>query len=355
MNRDGAARRIIARTLIDSPDRIGPMPLVLVLPRLLAPGIAAQPRAWELARLLVAAGAPTKTQDGIGAALAPCYGVARQIDWPLAPIRLAHFGVDPGAHYWLAATPITLVATHDDVRLAGPVRDLSADDAAALIAALATHFAGDGVAFVAPAPDEWFVRAPRTPELATRPLDVAAARTLRESQPEGRDARTWRRWQNEIQMLLAEHPVNVARAAAGRAPANGVWLAEGGVHRPPEALARPIRTWANGGIAAALAAHIGAPASPLPASLDALLAAASPDGMAIAALDDATDIEQVERAWGAPAARALARGKVDAVTLIADGAGDAAMWSARRTSAWHRLVAAFRRPDLAALLAAAHD
>lgn len=349
------ARRIIACTLIDSAKHIvSLMQLVLVLPGLLASDVGARGDAPSLARLLSAAGAPAKVDDGIGAALAPRYGVARQTDWPLAPIRLAHFGVDPGESYWLGATPVTFVATHDDIRLAGAVRDLGSDEAAALIATLAAHFAVDGLAFVAPAPDAWFVRAPAPPDLATRPLDALAGLALREAQPEGRDARTWRRWQNEIQMLLAEHPVNVARAGAGRAPANGVWLAEGGVRRRPAPLPAP-RTWADSGIAAALASHAGSPAAKLPSSLDALLRSASGDATLVAALDETIDAAHVEQAWAAPAARALARGALDRVTVIADGTGHAATWTVRATSAWQRLVATFRRPDLATLLAAARD
>jgi hypothetical protein len=156
-------------------------------------------------------------------------------------------------------------------------------------------------------------------------------------------------------MLLAEHPVNVARAGAGRAPANGVWLAEGGVRRRPAPLPAPIRTWADPGIAAALASHAGSPAAKLPSSLDALLRSASGDATLVAALDETIDAAHVEQAWAAPAARALARGAIERVTVIADGTGHAATWTVRATSAWQRLVATFRRPDLATLLAAARD
>jgi hypothetical protein len=331
------------------------MRLVLALPGLLASGVDAQRGAPRLARLLAASGVPASLDHGIGAALAPNYGVVRQTDWPLAPIRLAHLGVDPEEGYWLNATPVTLVATHDDIRFAGAVLDLGREEAAALIASLATHFAADGIAFVAPVPDAWFVRAPAAPDLATRPLDALAGRALRDAMPDGRDARTWRRWQNEIQMLLVEHPVNVARAKAGRAPANSVWLSEGGVRPPAVPLSAPIRTWANGGIAAALASHVGARASKLPESLDPLLAEARSDATLVAALDDTLDLAHVERAWAAPAARALARGTLDAVTLIGDGDGHAAMWTARRAGVWQRLAAALLSPDLAALLAAVRD
>ena len=46
--------------------------------------------------------------------------------------------------------------------------------------------------------------------------------------PRGADGGTWKRWQNEIGMLLHEHPVNVEREANGNVPVNGVWFWGGG-------------------------------------------------------------------------------------------------------------------------------
>jgi hypothetical protein len=333
------------------------MHLLLSIPGLLARDALVDARAAHLtphlARLIASAGAATKEPDGIGAALAPHYGIARGTDWPLAAIRLAALGVDPDDAYWLVADPVTLVAGHDDVHLAGAVRDLTAEEATVLIATLNAHFAVDEVEFVAPRPDAWFVRAPGTPAIATRPLDAVAGRTLRECLPEGRDAVTWRRWQNEIQMLLHEHPVNLARENAGRAPANSVWFSDGG-RRPTrgESLAR-IRTWANGGIAAALATHVGAPALPPGDELGPVLAVPNDRATLVVALEPALDVAHIDRAWAAPAWSAIARGTLDIVKLITDGAGHAAVWTAQRQSAWQKLRGALARHDLDALLAAA--
>ncbi len=89
------------------------------LPGLLAPGAERGSDAPHLARLIAAAGTPAREPDGLDAALAARYGIARNDDWPLAPIRAAALGVDTGDAYWLAADPVTLEAGHDDVRLAG--------------------------------------------------------------------------------------------------------------------------------------------------------------------------------------------------------------------------------------------
>src|SRR4030042_6952016 len=175
--RQGAAMSLLNSDRSVPPRRISQrMQLILVLPGLpeLRAGIAASVRAPALAHLLALAGAPTREGGGIAAALAARYGVARQNDWPLAPIRLAALGVDPGTAFWLAADPVTLTVGRSDVRLAGVVADLARADADALVATLNAHFAGDGLVFVAPAPDAIFVRAGTRPRLSTHPLAAAA-------------------------------------------------------------------------------------------------------------------------------------------------------------------------------------
>jgi hypothetical protein len=329
------------------------MQLVLTLPGLLAHVTGSGSPAPNLARLLAASGVPTREPDGLAAALAARYGIARQTDWPLAPLRLAGLGVDPGTAYWLAADPVTLVAGRDDVRLTGTVGDLTADEAAVLVDMLNVHFAGDGLAFVAPRPNAWFVRAPGQPAVATRPLDAVAGRSLRALLPTGADAPTWRRWQSEMQMLLHEHPVNAARERAGQVLANSVWFSCGGTRPSCGPDSKSIRTWANEGIAAALAAHAGTPAQVLPHGLGAVLAMAAKSDTIVVALDAPLDVAAVERAWAVPAWAALARGMLAAVTLIADGGGDAAAWTARRPRLWQRIAGGFVTRDLEALLAAA--
>src|SRR4029453_5152067 len=155
----------------------------------------------------------------------------------------------------LTADPVTLEAGSNDVRVAGAVRDLARDDVEALVASLNAHFAGDAIAFVAVRPDAWFVRADAPPALSTRPLPAAPGRMVRDFMLAGPDAGKWRRWQNEIEMLLHAHPVNAAREAAGKPPVNGVWLSEGGILPPSVA---GVRTFAESGIAVALAQHAGA-------------------------------------------------------------------------------------------------
>jgi hypothetical protein len=326
--------------------------LVLALPGLV-PGDGASsatlPRMPALARLLAAGGAAVYERDGVAAALAPFYGVERQSDWPFGALALAALGHDPGTAYWLAATPVMLVAGRDDVRLALVVDDLDADEAGTLIALVNAHFAADGLVFVAPTPSQWFVRAPEPQRVTTRPLEVVVGRTLRTLLPDGPDSGRWRRWQSEIQMLLHEHPLNVARDDDARPAANSVWFWGGGTLPPPTRTA--VRTFGNGSLVQALAAHVGEPAQPLPRDLDHALANAHASERVVIAFDAPIVLPAIERDWAAPAWSALARGRAASVTVIAGAEDGAVVFTVRRPSAWQRLATRVRTPDLAAQLA----
>jgi hypothetical protein len=328
------------------------MHLVLALPGLLAPGAARDRGAPHLARLIALAGAPMREPDGFDAALAARYGIRRAQDWPLAAIRAAAFGIDTGTSYWLTADPVTLEAGSNDVRVAGAVRDLGRDDVEALVASLNAHFAGDGIAFIVVRTDAWFVRADVPPALSTRPLVTVAGRMMREFMPAGPDAGKWRRWQNEIEMLLHVHRVNAAREAAGRPPVNGVWLSEGGILPPSTA---GVRTFAESGIAVALAQHSGAPAMRAPASLDAALVAAVDASTVVVALPTPLDLGLVQSAWAQPAWNALVHGRVATIAIIANNADDTRVWTAQPPGPWQRVARSLARDDLVQALAAAGE
>ena len=333
------------------------MQLTLVLPdlRTLRADKVVLANAPAFASLLATAGMPIRESGGTPAALASRYGVTRQTDWPLAAIRIAALGVDPGNAYWLAADPVTLAVGRDDIQLTAIVDDLGRADADALLSTLNAHFAADGLAFIAPQTDAFFVRVAAAPRLATQPPGAASGRSLRTLLPEGPDADAWRRWQSEIQMLLFDHPVNNERERAGRPPANSLWFSCGGTLPERPGPGPAIRTFATGGIATALAAHVGSPAHALRDCLDDCLSATDRTDLIVVALEPSLDWATVERAWTASAKDALDAGRLAAVTLLADDMGDAMVWNALRPGLWKRVAGRYARHDLAALLAANPD
>ena len=309
------------------------MRLTLAVPDLLALDRASLAAAPSLARLAHFSGPPV-TQRGTLDDLLVSRSVL-PVAPAIAPLAALGAGFDPEASWVLRADPVSLVAGRTDVVLAARIDDLDGDETRALLATLNTHFHGDGLAFHAPRPDAWFVLADVAPELATTPLSVVRG-AIFPWLPTGADAGRWRRWLSEMQMLLHEHPVNIAREAGGKVPVTGIWISDGG--RLAKGVSAPTMTMyaihnAAGDVARGLAQSSGATAFAPPPDFAAL----SMQDNATVVLDRtrAANASDLQRNWLAPAVAALERGTLDSLSLFADGQGMAAAWNAQRP-AWHR-------------------
>lgn len=301
-------------------------------------------------RSLLAHAAPAGTAaGGFWGWLCTELGIARQQDWPVAPIWARAEGIDPGTAYWLVADPVTLEVGRDNVRLAGIAPTLDAGESAALVDTLNAHFSTDGLAFFAPRPERWIARVAMPPALVTSPPDAARGRALRAFLPTGGDSPRWRRWQNEMQMLLFEHPVNQAREARDAAPVNGVWCWGGGT-MPAANSAPNLRIFTDDADVRQLATFAGATAAPIAAFAAfaaAKFSAASPT-IALASRDQPP--ESLEAWLAAPAWRAMATGNVDGLALVVSGGNDALLLDCRRPSWWRRLAGDVRSPELDELI-----
>jgi len=334
------------------------MQLSLVVPGLLdlpAHVLAAiDAEAPALSRLIASSPAPETESDGLlGAACRAC-GIERQRDWPVAP-RLAHaFGIEPAGAYWLCADPVTLVAGADDVRLSGVVDDLPLEDARALAATLNAHFERDGIEFVVGDAARWFVRAPDVQRLSTHPPEAALDAPLFEFLPRGEDAARWRRWLNESQMILFDHAVNQRRQADNSAPANSIWPWGGGTNQPPASRSRGTRIFGGGSRMRELARGSGLEPAPLPASF-AALAALVRSAPAVVWLDRLVPesamraLGPIDRAWAAPASRALDAGSLS-IEVVAGGRARAQRFEPRRATLSQRVRARFALPRGSAVL-----
>jgi len=323
------------------------MRLTLIVPGLVARSPATLADTPALARFARVADGGNVVLGGLAHAIVAAAGMPPAT--PAAPLLALGAGLDPQGDYVLAADPVTLVAGRDDVVLAGRVDDLAPADAAALIAALDAHFATDRLAFAAPRAATWFARTSSSPRLATTPIDVALHRPIFPHLPAGPDGKTWQRWQNEIQMLLFECPVNAAREARGAAPVTGLWFWGGGRRAEVPATAGAVflaDPGAAGDLVRGLALHAGHDPA-LPATFDAALTRARGAGallLALPALADDAGIAATGERWIAPAVDALARGNVATLDLLADGNGMTVRWVARRPPALARLAARWRGP-----------
>jgi len=194
--------------------------------------------------------------------------------------------------------------------------------------------------------------------LACRSARLASGRNIDAWQPEGDAARAWRGIVNELQMLWFEHPVNLAREAAGQPTLNSAWL-EG---RPGIARVRAFDAVVTADDAVAgLALSAGSEVS----ALDAM--ATADDFVRMAAIQENAEAILLDPGWwrlavtradpaawregwarlDALVARLAAAGEtVDAIVLT--GERDLLEFAPRRSDRW----ALWRRRSLAALLAA---
>lgn len=152
---------------------------------------------------------------------------------------LRRFGEESGSEHaqgktkahWLCADPVNLSFIGDHVLLdefGGDEGEIDAAEVAALIATLNEDFADLGH-FSAATPTRWYLRMERPAKALFFPLGDVVCRPVRDFLPTGGegeegDDRHWRHMLNEIQVMLHNHPVNIAREANGRRLINSLWF-----------------------------------------------------------------------------------------------------------------------------------
>ena len=146
-------------------------------------------------------------------------------DPPLGALSLLGDGGDPGAQFWLRATPVALHPDRDQLLVFGlephpPSRQLVDN----LVEAFNRHFEADGWRLEAPSVLRWYLRAPRALRVRSTPFDSVAGSSVGDALPGGEGGGTLRRLMAETEMLF--HGVtDSASAQAGGVPGvNGLWL-----------------------------------------------------------------------------------------------------------------------------------
>jgi hypothetical protein len=188
------------------------------------------------------------------------FGLQMQGDGPAAAFR----DTIGGAGQRFCADPVRLRVSGDAVVLdAVAATDLSSDDAAGLIEILNRHFAADGIAFRAIAPDQWLMDSDKPIDATTFAPELAHARSIETFLPQGSHARRLKQIGNEAQMLFHECEINNAREARGQAPINGLWLWGGARACPAVAPLPGARLFSNRQHVRGLASATGAAVAPL--------------------------------------------------------------------------------------------
>ena len=340
----------------DSFDYRMPIPLYLIAPGLLRQPNEALAGMRSMAALAAFATAPLVEENGLEAAVLRI--LCNRSDMPIAPIMALGADVDIGADYILAADPVHLIADRADVGLAQRVDDLAVDEASALADMLNAHFAADGLRFVTTRPDAWFARLPRAIDAATTPVDAVRGHGIYPFLPHGHDAVTLRGWQNEIQMLLHEHPVNAAREARNAIAVTGFWLWGGGAReqlgdapvidvvaaadRPADLLHGLARLGGGTFESLAIGETLRRIVDTRTRTSDVALVAALP------AIGDVAALRAFDMQWLGPALELLSGHTIASLHVVADGNDGAAAWHASAPSWWQRLTRGRRAPPFVA-------
>jgi hypothetical protein len=316
------------------------MNLPLLVPALFWPG-ASLPEIYRdlplpaLENLLARSLCTDDESQEIEVWLCRAFGVAKQQDWPVAPITLQADGtgnVKAGDDYWFRADPVHLRIERDQIVLADSrVFRVSPEEAGQLTGVLNRHFAENGqeIAFLPLRPDRWYLRVTKISPAKTYLISEVANKGINALLPFGANNMIWRGLFNEIQMLLHEHPLNQSREARGELAINSTWFWGGGIM--PGSVACPYtHVWSNDILAVSLALACGTNHAQLPPDAAAWHQSAAAAGTHLVVLDallgkaqygDAYEwresLKELERNWFAPLWALSKQSKFDQITLTA--------------------------------------
>lgn len=353
-----------------------PMHLTLFVPDLLWPDHEHR-QAFEfdhsddLARFLHLANQtrnPLKPTASWESVLADTFGLSAEAS-ALAALRLlGESGTNDASAYGrtlLCADPVNLDFMQQALVLSSPyAMQLSIEDAKSIIASLNEEFAGEGTFFYSHSTNHWYYEPNSVdqdlPNLAAcsrflgRRIDADESRHLLGS--------TGLRWLNRIQMCLNGHPVNEVRQMQGLISINSIWpWGAGMLSNNTQHAASPFaQAVGNNALLGGLCVLTGTAhlAESTPGSgllLDTRLSDAI-------AQDDLSawqnSVARLTQAHIAPALDALAKGKLNRLTLIAPDAHQTHYWTLEAShkgltpSFFQRCLGRTRKhPDLATLIA----
>jgi hypothetical protein len=288
----------------------------------------ALPHLERLLARLAPAGTDEGTVDTLSPpherALAAAHGLPVQdglIPW--AAWQAQRQGLAIGGKSWAHITPCHWTVATDHIAMRLP-EDLALDTAQSHVVfeAMRPWFEEDGITLLHDTPAQWLAHGPVFDGLATASADRVSGRPVDPWLPRQGAARSLRRLQQEMQMLLYTHPVSDARLAAGRLPVNSFWVSGTG-SLPGQARPRDI-----------------------PADLRVA------DGLRVPALRQdaaawAAAWRQIDDTECAALLAALEQGRPVALTLC--GERHARRWQGA-AGRWQRAAALWRRPRVTDLL-----
>lgn len=185
-----------------------------------------------------------------------------------APLELQSQGVTVNPNTCIARIePIHIHAARDHLVLTSTqILDIKASEADALFESVKDIFAEMSSITHRSKPHKWFIESSALQTLSTVSTSQAEGRNIDHWMPSDTSqegvARQWRKWQNEIQMIWFNHPVNEARQAEGMLSINSVWISGNGTLtdiKPNERLLDAKWWHSSDGCLNLLASHLNKP------------------------------------------------------------------------------------------------
>jgi len=209
--------------------------------------------------------------NGFQQQLAALFAWPENTAFPRAALDLLGEGGSPGNAFWLHADPVCMQADIDHAILFDAQSlQLNEDEADQLIAELNAHFSQDGIRLQRGSVANWYLAIDANMDFSTRALHDVIGRNVNPFMPAGSDARHWKGFMNEAQMLLHASEVNLRRETRGHLPVNSLWLwGEGRLNEVAHARPGFDRVLANNACARGLARQHGMECEALPADFSA--------------------------------------------------------------------------------------
>jgi len=163
------------------------------------------------------------------------FAIEVENDLPIAAICANVDGISVGQSYWFRADPAFLVMQRDTFTLGEQLPlTLNSIETNQLVDSLNQHFNQDGLHFHVGVSGAWYLELVgelnRFLPVSTTLPSVAVGKNMNYFLPTGDKANCWISLQNEIQMLLHEHPVNQIRESKGDQIVNSLWISGGGYY-----------------------------------------------------------------------------------------------------------------------------
>ena len=179
----------------------------------------------SLVACLARADQQTFSQKSFYDVLAMLFALDDKQSFPAAALSLLAGGQYTEQGYWFRVDPVHLQADMDHAILRDSHGlDLTQQESEALIEELNTHFHQDGIRFLMNDKDSWCLNISDHQNVSTTAVNDVISRNVYSFMPQGEDALFWKKFMNEVQMLLHQSEVNAKRQENNKLPVNGAWL-----------------------------------------------------------------------------------------------------------------------------------